>query len=64
MKLIAAWIQVIIVFLVVGYGTWKLFEGEFAQSFATLPFLFAYYVFVIARLRRKSDHTTEDPDDS
>jgi hypothetical protein len=64
MKLIAAWIQVIIVFLVVGYGTWQLFEGEFAQSFATLPFLFAYYVFVIARLRKRQYHTPEDPEES
>jgi hypothetical protein len=63
MKLIAAWIQVIIVLLVVGYGTWQLFKGQFAQSFATLPFLFAYYVFVIARLKRKQFQTPEDPDD-
>jgi hypothetical protein len=64
MKLIAAWIQVVIVLLVVGYGTWQLFKGRFAESFATLPFLFAYYVFVIARLRKKQVQTPEDPDDS
>jgi hypothetical protein len=60
MKMIAAWVQVIIVVLVVGYGTWQLFEGRFAHSFATLPFLFAYYVFVVARLRRKQYESMED----
>ena len=60
MKLISAWIQVIVVLLIVGYGTWQLFEGQLAQSFATLPFLFAYYVFVIARLKRKQLESPED----
>jgi hypothetical protein len=60
MKMIAAWIQVIVVVLIVGYGTWQLFEGNFVQSFATLPFLFVYYVFVIARLRRKQYDSLED----
>jgi hypothetical protein len=60
MKMIAAWIQVIVVVLIVGYGTWQLFEGRFMQSFATLPFLFAYYVFVVGRLKRKQDDTLDD----
>jgi hypothetical protein len=61
MKMVAAWVQIIVVFLIVGYGTWQLFEGDFGQSFATLPFLFAYYVFVVARMRRKQLDTMEDP---
>ena len=64
MKLVAAWIQVIVVLLIVGYGTWQLFEGNLAQSFATLPFLFAYYIFVIARLRRKQFDSMEDHEDN
>jgi hypothetical protein len=63
MKLISAWIQVIVILLIVGYGTWQLFEGRLAQSFATLPFLFAYYVFVIARLKRKQFEGMEDHED-
>ncbi len=39
MKMMAAWIQVILILLIVGYGTWQLFEGRFAQSFVTLPVL-------------------------
>jgi hypothetical protein len=64
MKMIAAWIQVILVLLVVGYGTWQLFQGNFVQSFATLPFLFVYYIFVVVRLRRKQYDTLEDSEDN
>jgi hypothetical protein len=63
MKMVAAWVQVIVVFLIVGYGTWQLFEGNFAHSFATLPFLFAYYVFVVARMRKRQIDTMEDPEE-
>jgi len=35
MKIIASWTQVIFVLLIVGYGTWQLFEGHFQESFAT-----------------------------
>jgi hypothetical protein len=62
MKIIAAWIQVIFVLLIVGYGTWQLFEGHFQESFATLPFLFAYYIFVVVRLKRRQDRSMKDPE--
>lgn len=61
MKIIAAWIQVTVVLLLVGYGTWQLFEGHFQESFATLPVLFAYYIFVVARQRNRRNHSMEDP---
>jgi hypothetical protein len=60
MKIFSAWVQVIIVLLIVGYSTWQLFEGKFVHSFATLPFLFVYYVFVVARLKRKQYDPRED----
>lgn len=60
-KIIAAWIQVIFVLLIVGYGTWQLFKGHFQESFATLPFLFAYYIFVVVRLKKRQDRSMEDP---
>jgi len=62
MKVIAAWAQVVIVVLIVVYSTWQLFAGNFAQSFATLPFLFVYYVFVVARLKRKQLDSPEEPE--
>jgi hypothetical protein len=63
MRLVAAWVQVIVVFLIVAYGTWQLFEGNFDQSFATLPFLFAYYIFVVGRMKKKQLNTMEDPEE-
>ena len=61
MKIITAWIQVIFVLLIVGYGTWQLFEGHFQESLATLPVLFAYYIFVVVRLKKREDRSMEDP---
>lgn len=62
MKTISAWIQVVLLLLIVGYGTWQLFEGHFQESFSTLPFLFAYYIFVVARQRKRQDRSMEDPE--
>ena len=48
---IAIAVQVLIVLLIVGYGTWQLFVGNFAASMATFPLLVVYYFFVSARHR-------------
>ncbi len=48
---IAVTVQVLIVLLIVGYGTWQLFMGNFAASMATFPLLLVYYFFVSARHR-------------
>jgi hypothetical protein len=63
MRVIAAWAQVVMVVLIVVYSTWQLFAGNFAHSSATLPFLFVYYVFVVARLKRKQLDSSEIPED-
>ena len=52
MKRILAAIQVIIIILIVGFGTWQLYLGNFELAVASFPFLVAYYVFVIAIRRR------------
>jgi hypothetical protein len=49
---IAVAVQVLIVVLIIGYGTWQLFLGNFAASMATFPLLLAYYFFVSVRHRR------------
>ncbi len=49
---IAVAAQVLIVVLIIGYGTWQLFLGNFAGSMATFPLLLVYYFFVSARHRR------------
>lgn len=60
MKLVAAWLQIIFVVLIVGYGTWQLYRGHFQETFATLPLLFAYYIFVIARSKKRSERSKDD----
>lgn len=52
MKRAAAVVQIIIILLIVGYGTYNLFLGNFEQSMATLPLLMVYYVFVVVRHKR------------
>jgi hypothetical protein len=49
---VAVAVQVLIVLLIVGYGTWQLFLGNFAASMATFPLLLVYYLFVSVRHRR------------
>ncbi len=48
---IAVVMQVVIVVLIVSYGTWQLFLGNFAASMATFPLLLVYYFLVAARHR-------------
>jgi len=48
------------VVLIVGYGTWQLYRGHFQETFATLPLLFAYYIFVIARSKKRSERSKDD----
>jgi hypothetical protein len=58
----AAVIQLITVLLVVGYGTYNLFTGNFEQSILTLPLLVVYYLFVVVRQKRvPSDGEKEGP---
>jgi len=51
-KRFPALIQLIVIILIVGFGTWQLFLGNFEPAFSTLPLLLIYYVFVISRQRR------------
>ncbi len=51
MRKIAVAMQVVIVVVIVGYGTWQLFQGNFAASMATFPLLLVYYFLVAARHR-------------
>lgn len=60
---IAAAIQIIIVLLIVGYGTYHLYQGHFVQSYTTLPFLIAYYLLIVAWKRREREREREKDDD-
>jgi hypothetical protein len=52
MKRILAIIQIIVIILIVGFGTWQLYLGNFEPAFASFPLLIIYYVFIISRQRR------------
>lgn len=58
-------IMLAIIGLIVIYGTVCLFTGNFEGAYATLPFLFVYYVWVVAMKRRKRREEADDhdPDD-
>jgi hypothetical protein len=64
MKKKAAVVQLISVLLIIGYGTYNLFIGNFEQSMLTLPLLVVYYVFVVVRQKRDqteaNQHNRED----
>ncbi|MHC1698448.1 MAG: hypothetical protein AB9919_10405 [Geobacteraceae bacterium] len=49
---IAAAIQIVFILLVIGFGTYQLFLGNFEASISTMPFLIVYYLFVTMRQKR------------
>ncbi len=59
----AAIIQIVIVSLIIIFGTICLYTGNFEGMFATFPFLFVYYVFVIARQNRKKRFENSEADE-
>jgi hypothetical protein len=56
MRKTAAIIQIIIILLIVGFGTYHLYKGNFEVSIATMPFLVIYYFFVVGYRKREQDH--------
>ena len=42
----------VLLLLVIGYGTFELFRGNFAVMMATMPFLVIYYFFLVTRRRQ------------
>ncbi len=55
-------VQIIIVGLLIIYGTVSLFLGYFEGAFATFPFLLFYYVYVVARQRRQKADEEDNED--
>ncbi len=60
MRRVSAAVQIIIILLVIGYGTFHLFRGNFEASMSTLPFLVAYYMFVVVRQRRNREQENQE----
>jgi len=49
-----------IVGCIVVYGTVCLYRGDFEGAYVTFPFLLLYYVWFVARRRRKSLEESDD----
>jgi hypothetical protein len=54
MKKIAAVIQIIVVLMLVGFGTYHLYLGNFEVSLVTVPLLVGYYLLMVS-LKKKSE---------
>jgi hypothetical protein len=61
---IAAVIQIVFILLVIGFGTYELYQGNFEASISTMPFLIVYYLFVTARQKRIREQEGQENDDS
>jgi uncharacterized membrane protein len=62
---IAAVIQIVIILLIIGFGTYQLYQGNFEASISTMPFLIIYYLFVTVRQKRiREQQEHENGDDS
>lgn len=60
---IAAVIQIVFILLVIGFGTYELYQGNFEASISTMPFLIVYYLFVTARQKRIREQEGQENDD-
>jgi hypothetical protein len=58
MRKTVAIVQIIIILLIVGFGTYHLYQGNFEVSIATMPILLVYYLLIVGR--RKSQEGREE----
>jgi len=49
---IAAAVQIFFILLVISFGTYQLYQGNFEASISTMPFLIIYYLYVTMRQKR------------
>ncbi|MGA7826041.1 MAG: hypothetical protein WCA04_00130 [Geobacteraceae bacterium] len=61
---IAAAVQIIFILLVIGFGTYQLYQGNFEASLSTMPFLIIYYLFVTVRQKRMREQELHEKDDN
>jgi len=60
---IAAAVQIVFILLVIGFGTYQLYQGNFEASISTMPFLIVYYLFVTMRQKRIREQEQHEKDD-
>lgn len=62
MRKAAVIIQIVIVSFIIVYGTVNLFLGRFEDAFITFPFLLFYYIYVVARQKRRQSREKDNED--
>jgi len=62
-KKLAAVLQIVFILLIIGFGTYQLYQGNFEASFSTLPFLIVYYLFVTVRQKKLREQEQHEKDD-
>ena len=60
---IAAIVQIVFILLVIAFGTYQLYQGNFEASIATMPLLIIYYLFVTMRQKRIHEQEQHEKDD-
>lgn len=45
-------IQIVVVVIILGYGTYQLFLGNFGALMSTMPLLLVYYLFLTYRQKK------------
>jgi hypothetical protein len=55
MRKTAAIVQIIIILMIVGFGTYHLYQGNFEVSIATMPFLVIYYFFIVGYRKKEQE---------
>jgi hypothetical protein len=56
-----AWLHILIVFSLLGYSTYSLFNGDFEQALLPYPILILYYlVFARAKTKTTSSGASQD----
>lgn len=55
-------IQLVIIAAIVVYGTVCLYRGDFEGTYATLPFLIFYYVWIVVKKRRRQREEAGEDD--
>jgi len=60
---IAAAVQIVFVLLVIAFGTYHLYQGNFEASISTMPFLIIYYLYVTMRQKRIREQEQQEKDD-
>ncbi len=59
---VVAAVQIVIILLILGFGTYQLYRGNFEAGMSIVPFLVVYYLFVISWQKRVRERQEDSED--